>query len=173
MRTLTTTEDLAVFCAEAAKHPYVTVDTEFLRERTYYSKLCLVQLAMPGKDDSTAVLVDPLSNGLSLEPLYELFRNTNVVKVFHASRQDLEIFFVDAQVFPEPLFDTQVAAMVCGFGEQVGYETLVRKIAKATVDKTSRFTDWSQRPLSDAQKNYAIADVTHLRRIYEFLAKEL
>ena len=173
MRTLTTTEDLAVFCAEAAKHPYVTVDTEFLRERTYYSKLCLVQLAMPGKDDSTAVLVDPLSNGLSLEPLYELFRNTNVVKVFHASRQDLEIFFVDAQVFPEPLFDTQVAAMVCGFGEQVGYETLVRKIAKATVDKTSRFTDWSQRPLSDAQKNYAIADVTHLRRIYEFLDKEL
>lgn len=154
-------------------HPYVTVDTEFLRERTYYSKLCLVQLAMPGTDDSNAVLVDPLAKGLSLEPLYDLFRDTSVVKVFHAARQDLEIFFVDARVFPEPLFDTQVAAMVCGFGEQAGYETLVRKIAKQPLDKTSRFTDWSRRPLTDAQKTYAIADVTHLRQIYEFLAKKL
>ncbi|MFC4671866.1 ribonuclease D [Seohaeicola nanhaiensis] len=173
MKTLTTTEDLAAFCAAAAAHPYVTVDTEFLRERTYYSKLCLVQLAMPGTDDSTAVLVDPLAEGLSLEPLYELFRNRDVVKVFHAARQDLEIFWVDAQVFPEPLFDTQVAAMVCGFGEQAGYETLVRKIARGTVDKTSRFTDWSRRPLSEAQKAYALADVTHLRKVYEFLAAEL
>ncbi|MEP1518970.1 ribonuclease D [Ascidiaceihabitans sp.] len=173
MRTLTTTEDLAAFCQEAQTHPYVTVDTEFLRERTYYSKLCLVQLAMPGTDDSKAVLLDPLSEGLSLEPLYELFRDTSVVKVFHAARQDLEIFFVEAGVFPEPLFDTQVAAMVCGFGEQVGYETLVRKIARQGVDKTSRFTDWSRRPLTDAQKTYALADVTHLRQIYEFLAAKL
>lgn len=173
MRTITTTQDLAEYCTEAAKHPFVTVDTEFLRERTYYSKLCLVQLAMPGTDDSGAVLVDPLANGLSLEPLYALFRDTSVVKVFHAARQDLEIFYVDAQVFPEPLFDTQVAAMVCGFGEQVGYETLVRKIAKEGVDKTSRFTDWSRRPLTDAQKTYALADVTHLRQIYEFLAAKL
>ncbi len=173
MRTLTTTESLAEFCAEAANHPYVTVDTEFLRERTYYSKLCLVQLAMPGDDDSTAVLVDPLADGISLEPMYELFRNEDVVKVFHAARQDLEIFFVDAGVFPKPLFDTQVAAMVCGFGEQVGYETLVRKIARAPLDKTSRFTDWSRRPLTDAQKTYALADVTHLRVIYEFLAAKL
>ncbi|MFK7752426.1 MAG: ribonuclease D, partial [Sedimentitalea sp.] len=173
MKTITTTQDLTTFCQDAAHHPYVTVDTEFLRERTYYSKLCLVQLAMPGKDDSTAVLVDPLADGLSLDPLYELFRNPNVVKVFHAARQDLEIFWVDAQVFPEPLFDTQVAAMVCGFGEQVGYETLVRRIANASVDKTSRFTDWSRRPLSDAQKSYALADVTHLRNIYEHLAAEL
>lgn len=173
MKTLTTTEELAAFCTEAAGHDYVTVDTEFLRERTYYSKLCLIQLAMPGKDDSTAVLVDPLSDNLSLEPLYELFRDTSVVKVFHAARQDLEIFYVDAQVFPEPLFDTQVAAMVCGFGEQVGYETLVRRIAKQPLDKTSRFTDWSRRPLTDAQKTYALADVTHLRNIYEFLAKKL
>ena len=173
MRTITTTEELAAYCAEAAKHPFVTVDTEFLRERTYYSKLCLVQLAMPGTDDSGAVLVDPLVDGLSMEPLYELFRDTTVVKVFHAARQDLEIFYVDAQVFPEPLFDTQVAAMVCGFGEQVGYETLVRKIAKEGVDKTSRFTDWSRRPLTDAQKTYALADVTHLRQVYEFLAAKL
>tara|TARA_R110000787_G_scaffold224304_4_gene332479 strand:+ start:1192 stop:2349 length:1158 start_codon:yes stop_codon:yes gene_type:complete len=173
MRTITTTEELAAFCTEAATHPFVTVDTEFLRERTYYSKLCLVQLAMPGTDDSGAVLVDPLVEGISLEPLYELFRNTDVVKVFHAARQDLEIFYVDAQVFPTPLFDTQVAAMVCGFGEQVGYETLVRKIAKEGVDKTSRFTDWSRRPLTDAQKTYALADVTHLRQVYEFLAAKL
>ncbi|WP_300030565.1 ribonuclease D [uncultured Roseobacter sp.] len=173
MKTITTTQDLAEFCTQAAEHDYVTVDTEFLRERTYYSKLCLVQLAMPGKDDSNAVLVDPLAEGLSLEPLYDLFRDTSVVKVFHAARQDLEIFYVDAEVFPEPLFDTQVAAMVCGFGEQVGYETLVRRIAKKPLDKTSRFTDWSRRPLTDAQKTYALADVTHLREIYEFLAEKL
>ncbi|MFD3189614.1 ribonuclease D [Sedimentitalea sp. HM32M-2] len=173
MKTLTTTEDLTAFCKRAHDQPYVTVDTEFLRERTYYSKLCLVQLALPGSDDTDAVLVDPLAKGLSLEPLYDLFRDTNVVKVFHAARQDLEIFWVEARVFPEPLFDTQVAAMVCGFGEQAGYETLVRKIARASVDKSSRFTDWSRRPLSDAQKKYALADVTHLRQIYEFLAAEL
>jgi len=173
MKTLTTTQDLATFCQAAAQHPYVTVDTEFLRERTYYSKLCLIQLAFPGTGDENAVLVDPLSDGLSLEPLYELFRNEAVVKVFHAARQDLEIFWVDAGVFPVPLFDTQVAAMVCGFGEQVGYETLVRKIVRQQLDKTSRFTDWSRRPLTDAQKTYALADVTHLRVIYEHLAGEL
>lgn len=173
MLTITTTEALATFCEEARKHPYVTVDTEFLRERTYYSKLCLVQLAMPGTDDSSGCLVDPLVDGLSLDPLYELFKDPNVVKVFHAARQDIEIFQVDAGVVPAPLFDTQVAAMVCGFGEQVGYETLVRKIAKTELDKSSRFTDWSRRPLSDAQKTYALADVTHLRQVYEFLAKKL
>jgi len=173
MKTLTTTDELAAFCAEAAKHPYVTVDTEFLRERTYYSKLCLIQLAYAGDGDGDAVLVDPLAGGLSLDPLYDLFRDVGVVKVFHAARQDLEIFYVDAGVIPDPLFDTQVAAMVCGFGEQVGYETLVRKVAKAPLDKSSRFTDWSRRPLTDAQKTYALADVTHLRVIYEFLDGEL
>ncbi len=173
MKTLTTTQELAQFCAAAADHAYVTVDTEFLRERTYYSKLCLLQLAVPSPDEDSAVLVDPLSDGMSLDPLYELFSNENVVKVFHAARQDLEIFWVEAGVFPKPLFDTQVAAMVCGFGEQVGYETLVRKICKQGVDKTSRFTDWSRRPLSEAQKTYALADVTHLRQIYEHLAAEL
>ncbi|UWR05797.1 ribonuclease D [Ruegeria sp. B32] len=173
MKTLKTTRELADFCKAAAQYPYVTVDTEFLRERTYYSKLCLVQLAVPSEDEDSAVLVDPLADGLSLEPLYELFQNENVVKVFHAARQDLEIFWVEAGIFPKPLFDTQVAAMVCGFGEQVGYETLVRKICKQGLDKTSRFTDWSRRPLSEAQQTYALADVTHLRKIYEHLAAEL
>ena len=175
MQTLTTTDALAAFCAEARQSPYVTVDTEFLRERTYYAQLCLVQLAMPGKGDDGAVLVDPIEGGegLSLEPLYELFRDASVVKVFHAARQDLEIFAVDAGVIPVPLFDTQVAAMVCGFGEQAGYETLVRKLARQPLDKSSRFTDWSRRPLSDAQKAYALADVTHLRVIYEKLSRRL
>ncbi len=173
MLTITRTDDLAAYCKRAAEHAYVTVDTEFLRERTYYAKLCLVQLAFAGDGDDTAVLVDPLAEGLDLAPLYDLFRDESVVKVFHAARQDLEIFFVDVGVIPKPLFDTQVAAMVCGFGEQAGYETLVRKIAKAQIDKSSRFTDWSRRPLSDAQKNYALADVTHLRVVYEFLAAEL
>jgi len=173
MKTLTTTRELADFCAEAAKHPYITVDTEFLRERTYYSKLCLVQLAYPGEGEEGAVVVDPLADGLTLDPLYELFRNEDVVKVFHAARQDLEIFFLQGKVFPKPLFDTQVAAMVCGFGEQVGYETLVRRIVKESLDKTSRFTDWSHRPLSEAQMHYALGDVTHLRGIYEYLSAEL
>ncbi|MEP2717517.1 ribonuclease D [Pseudophaeobacter sp.] len=173
MKTLTTTDELQSFCEEAANYPYVTVDTEFLRERTYYSKLCLIQIAFSGDGENDAVLVDPLAEGLSLEPLYTLFRDESVVKVFHAARQDLEIFWVDANVFPKPLFDTQVAAMVCGFGDQVGYETLVRKIVKEGVDKSSRFTDWSRRPLSDAQQAYALADVTHLRRVYEFLEADL
>ena len=172
MPTITTTEALAEFCAKAKTQPYVTVDTEFLRERTYWSKLCLVQMALPGKDGE-AVLVDPLADGISLEPLDDLFRHESTVKVFHAARQDLEIFFIEAGVFPLPLFDTQVAAMVCGFGEQVGYETLVKKIARQQLDKTSRFTDWSRRPLTEAQLKYALADVTHLRVIYEFLSKEL
>ncbi|MBN9888979.1 ribonuclease D [Salipiger abyssi] len=173
MKTITTTQELAAFCEAAAEAPYVTVDTEFLRERTYYSKLCLIQLAAPGKGDENAVLVDPLADNLSLDPLLDLFRDTSVVKVFHAARQDLEIFFIDHGVIPDPLFDTQVAAMVCGFGEQVGYETLVKRIARQSLDKSSRFTDWSRRPLTDAQKKYALADVTHLRVIYEHLAKEL
>jgi ribonuclease D len=172
-QTLTSTEALAAFCARAATAPYVTVDTEFLRERTYFAQLCLVQMALPGTDDADAVLIDPLAEGLSLAPLYELFRNPAVVKVFHAARQDLEIFHVEGGVVPTPLFDTQIAAMVCGYGDQVGYETLVRKITKGGVDKSSRFTDWSRRPLSDAQKTYALADVTHLRQIYEHLAAQL
>ena len=172
MKTILTTDELAQFCVTAKSQAYVTIDTEFLRERTFYSKLCLIQMALPGKDGE-AVLVDPLSEGLSMEPLYDLFRHEATVKVFHAARQDLEIFFVEGNVFPKPLFDTQVAAMVCGFGEQVGYETLVKKIAHETLDKSSRFTDWSRRPLSEAQSTYALADVTHLRQIYEHLSADL
>ena len=172
MRTILTTQDLAAFCEAAAAGPYVTVDTEFLRERTYWAQLCLVQLALPG--DGEAVLVDPIEGSeMDLAPLYALFRDPGVAKVFHAARQDVEIFHHLGEVIPEPLFDTQVAAMVAGFGEQVGYETLVRRIAQGSVDKASRFTDWSRRPLTDAQKTYAIADVTHLRAIYEHLDAEL
>ncbi|QFU08183.1 Ribonuclease D [Rhodobacteraceae bacterium THAF1] len=173
MITITDTAALADFCTRARAHPYVTVDTEFLRERTYYSRLCLIQMAVPGDAEEDAVLVDPLAEGLSLDPLYELYQDESVVKVFHAARQDVEIFVHDRGIVPTPLFDTQVAAMVCGFGEQVGYETLVRKIARAQIDKSSRFTDWSRRPLTDAQKTYALADVTHLRDVYEYLAAEL
>ena len=177
-RIITTTDELAAFCAEAKAQPYVTLDTEFLRERTYYSKLCLIQMALPPASGpkspgGPAALIDPLADGLSLEPLYDLFRHTATVKVFHAARQDLEIFFVEGKVFPVPLFDTQVAAMVCGFGEQAGYETLVKKIARQPLDKSSRFTDWSRRPLTQAQADYALADVTHLRAIYEHLAAQL
>ena len=177
MRTITTTEDLAQFCAIAKTCAYVTIDTEFLRERTYWSKLCLIQMALPpssGPDKGDAVLIDPIEGeAMSMEPLYDLFRHEATVKVFHAARQDLEIFFVEGGVFPKPLFDTQVAAMVCGFGEQVGYETLVKKIARETVDKSSRFTDWSRRPLSEAQMVYALADVTHLRLVYESLNAQI
>ena len=173
MKTITTTPDLAAFCKAARDYPYVTIDTEFLRERTYYAKLCLVQLAVPDEGKDSAVLVDPLAGELSLDPLYALLADESVVKVLHAARQDLEIFYIEGGVIPKPLFDTQVAAMVCGFGEQVGYETLVKKITRQSLDKTSRFTDWSRRPLTDAQKAYALADVTHLRGIYEHLSSEL
>ncbi|MCC6002439.1 MAG: ribonuclease D [Pararhodobacter sp.] len=179
MHFITETDALARFCDLAAQQPYVTLDTEFMRERSYYSKLCLVQMALPpaagdGADDPMrAVLVDPMAEGLSLAPLWALLRNPAVVKVLHAARQDVEIFYIDGGVIPQPLFDTQIASMVCGFGEQVGYETLVRKIARANLDKTSRFTDWSRRPLTEAQLRYALADVTHLRVIYEYLKREL
>ncbi|MEO1538981.1 MAG: ribonuclease D [Pseudomonadota bacterium] len=173
MQEITTTDALAQFCDRARGEDYVTIDTEFLRERTYYAQLCLVQMALPGRGEDDAVLVDVLAEGIDLEPLYALLRDSSVVKVFHAARQDVEIFYQMGQVIPDPLFDTQVAAMVCGFGEQVGYETLVRRIAKASLDKSSRFTDWSQRPLSDKQKKYAIADVTFLRDIYESLIDQL
>lgn len=167
------TPALANICESYAKAPYITVDTEFLRERTYWSQLCLVQMARPGGGDEDAVLIDPLAAGLDLTPLYELMANKNVVKVFHAARQDVEIFWHQGKIMPAPLFDTQVAAMVCGYGEQVGYETLVRKVAKGEVDKSSRFTDWSRRPLSPKQLDYALADVTHLRDIYEKLSTQI
>ena len=173
MKIITKNSELKEFCIQAANSKYITIDTEFLRERTYFSKLCLIQLAVPGDDNDSAVLVDNLANNLDLSPIYKLFQNENVVKVFHAARQDLEIFYLDSGIFPYPLFDTQIAAMVCGFGDQVAYETLVKQVAKQTLDKSSRFTDWSRRPLTEAQKKYALADVTHLRIIYEFLSQKL
>ncbi len=165
--------ELANICAAFAEAPYITVDTEFLRERTYWSQLCLVQMARPGTGEDDAVLIDPLAQGMDLQPLLDLLADERVTKVFHAARQDVEIFHHLGGVIPRPLFDTQVAAMVCGYGEQVGYETLARKIAKVTIDKSSRFTDWARRPLSEKQLAYALADVTHLRQIYEALQDRL
>ena len=162
MKLITTTADLADACARLASHPFVTVDTEFLRETTYYPKLCLIQLASPDE----AVLVDPLAPELDLAPFFGLMVDEAVVKVFHAARQDLEIVWMLGRVLPTPLFDTQVAAMVCGYGDSVGYEQLANDLAKARIDKSSRFTDWSRRPLNEAQLVYAEADVTHLRDIY-------
>ncbi len=169
MKLITTTADLADACARLASHPFVTVDTEFLRETTYYPKLCLIQLASPDE----AVLVDPLAPELDLAPFFGLMVDEAVVKVFHAARQDLEIVWMLGRVLPSPLFDTQVAAMVCGYGDSVGYEQLANDLAKARIDKSSRFTDWSRRPLNEAQLVYAEADVTHLRDIYLALKADL
>lgn len=169
MNLITTTADLADACTRLAMHPFVTVDTEFLRETTYYPKLCLIQLASPDE----AVMVDPLAPELDLAPFFGLMVNEAVVKVFHAARQDLEIVWMLGRVLPTPLFDTQVAAMVCGYGDSVGYEQLANDLAKARIDKSSRFTDWSRRPLNEAQLVYAEADVTHLREIYLALQADI
>jgi ribonuclease D len=166
---LTSTDDLAAACARLASHPFVTVDTEFLRETTFWPKVCVIQLASPEE----AFAVDTLSEGLDLTPFFELMADERVVKVFHAARQDLEIVWRLARLIPAPLFDTQVAAMVCGFGDQVSYVELVKAISRESLDKSSRFTDWSKRPLSAAQIEYAIADVTHLRQIYMHLRARL
>jgi len=163
------TAELAAFCQRLSSAPYITVDTEFMREKTYYPQLCLVQLA--GPDEARAV--DPLAPGMDLAPLFELMANPNVLKVFHAARQDVEIFLHLSGSVPAPLFDTQVAAMVCGFGDSVGYETLASQLAKARIDKSQRFTDWALRPLTEKQIQYALADVTHLRVAYEKLVRKL
>jgi len=166
---ITTTSALEVACKDLSQAPYVTVDTEFMRDQTYWPKLCLIQVARQGAE----YVIDPLAEGLDLASFYDLMRNKAIVKVFHAARQDIEIFFHEADAIPDPLFDTQVAAMVCGFGESVGYETLVRKLSNGSVDKSSRFTDWSRRPLTQKQLDYAVADVTYLRTIYEKLAVQI
>ncbi len=169
MKTITSTDDLARLCTRLASADYITVDTEFMRESTFWPILCLVQIA--GPDD--AVIIDPLADGMDLAPLFELMADEGVLKVFHAARQDLEIFHHLSGHVPIPIFDSQVAAMVAGFGDSVSYEALASKLAKARIDKSSRFTDWSHRPLSDRQLKYALDDVTHLRVIYERLAKQL
>ena len=170
MTLISTTSDLEAVARRLGTEPYITIDTEFMRERTYWARLCLVQLA--GANE--AVAVDTLAPGLDLGPLLDLMADKSVLKVFHACRQDLEIFLrlMDGSL-PEPIFDSQIAAMVCGFGEEVAYETLVNRLAKAKLDKSSRFTDWSRRPLSEAQLAYALADVTHLRVIYEKLRRRI
>jgi ribonuclease D len=168
MPLITDNAALAAFCGRMRQERFVAVDTEFMRDRTYWPKLCLVQVA--GAEE--AVAIDPLAPGLDLAPLLEVMADEAVLKVMHAARQDLEIFHRLGRL-PRPFFDSQVAAMVCGFGEEVAYDTLVAKLAKAQLDKSSRFTDWARRPLSEQQVSYALGDVTHLRVIYEKLAARI
>jgi ribonuclease D len=169
MELITTTQDLADACDRLARHRYVTVDTEFLRETTYYPLLCVAQMASADE----AVVVDAIAEGLDLKPLYELMANERVLKVFHAARQDIEIVWHEAGLIPHPIFDTQVAAMVLGYGDSISYDQLVQRITGDTLDKSHRFTDWSRRPLSPAQVKYAISDVTHLRDVFEALDADL
>ncbi|MFN3132385.1 ribonuclease D [Roseibium sp.] len=169
MEVITKTEDLAAACQRLATNDYVTVDTEFLRETTFWPKLCVIQMA--GTD--MAFIVDALAEGLDLDPFFDLMRDGSVTKVFHAARQDIEIIYHLGGLIPAPLFDTQVAAMVCGFGDSISYDQLVYKVTGARIDKSSRFTDWARRPLTAKQLDYALADVTHLRDAYQFLKANL
>jgi len=169
MHLISSTADLAAACEALAAHDYVAVDTEFLRETTFWPKLCVVQLAGP----DTAVVVDALAEGLDMTPFLELMRDEKVMKVFHSGRQDIEIVFNLGGFVPHPIFDTQVAAMVCGFGDSISYDQLVQKITGAHIDKSSRFTDWTRRPLTQKQFDYALSDVTHLRDVYHHLKKRL
>jgi ribonuclease D len=169
MQPITTTKELAETCARMARHPFVTVDTEFLRETTYYPLLCVAQIASTDE----AVVVDALAEGIDLSPFFALMADEKVVKVFHAARQDIEIVWNLAKKIPHPIFDTQVAAMVLGYGDSISYDQLVLRITGDTLDKSHRFTDWTRRPLTDAQLTYAISDVTHLRDVYLKLAEDL
>ncbi|UHS60947.1 ribonuclease D [Agrobacterium vaccinii] len=164
-----TTAALAEACKELAKSDFITIDTEFLRETTFWPQLCLVQMASP----TLEVLVDPLAKDIDLTPLFELMADTSVIKVFHAARQDIEIVHHLGGLIPHPIFDTQVAAMVCGFGDSISYDQLVQRIKNVQIDKSSRFTDWSRRPLTEKQLDYALADVTHLRDVYLALKAQL
>ncbi|GGE34936.1 ribonuclease D [Marinicauda pacifica] len=170
MKLITTTSDLAAACDALAQNDFVALDTEFMRETTFWPQLCLIQAA----GGETEVLIDPLSEEIDLEPLFELLRDTSVVKVFHACRQDLEIFFhKGGELIPNPLFDTQIAAMAVGLGDSISYDNLVGELLGRAIDKGSRFTDWSRRPLSEKQLTYALADVTHLRDLYPKLQARL
>lgn len=169
MKLITETSQLADLCTALATEDFVTVDTEFMRESTYWPVLCLIQIAGAERTG----LIDPLAKDIDLAPFFALMDNPKVLKVFHAARQDVEIMVHLAGIVPHPIFDTQIAAMVCGFGDQVSYEAIVRKLAKAQIDKSSRFTDWSRRPLTEKQLSYALSDVTHLRTVYEALKAEL
>ncbi len=175
MRIVDSNEGLAALIAELSGAPYLALDTEFLRDQTYYPKLCLIQVASPETPGHPSVeaIIDPLAPGIDLAPFYELMKRPDIVKVLHAARQDIEIFYLQGGVLPHPLFDSQIAAMVCGFGDAASYETLSRRIAHVEIDKSARFTDWSHRPLSKRQLEYALADVTHLRVIYEWMKAKL
>lgn len=162
---ITTTKELDAFCTALSTEAYIAVDTEFLRETTYYAKLCLIQISGGGK----AMAIDPLAENIDLAPLFKLLLNTDVIKVFHAGRQDLEIFFNLMDTLPKPLYDTQIAAMVCGYGDQVGYDKLVKGMLDINIDKGSRFTDWSQRPLTENQISYALDDVIHLDTLFPIM----
>jgi len=165
MSLITDSDAVAAFCARQKGAEFVTIDTEFMRERTYWPILCVVQVAGPGE----AIAIDALAEGIDLKPLLALMSDPSTLKVFHAARQDLEIFFQLSGEVPHPIFDTQVAGMVCGFGDAASYETLVKRLAGASLDKASRFTDWAHRPLTERQINYALADVVHLRTVYDRL----
>jgi ribonuclease D len=169
MEIITTTEALEKVCSAVSGEDFVTVDTEFMRDSTFWPKLCLIQLA-GGEEE---VIIDPLAQDLDLRPFYELMANEAVTKVFHAARQDIEIFYHFGGVIPKPMIDTQIAAMVCGLGDSVGYETLVRKTLKVQIDKSHRFTDWARRPLKQAQLEYALADVTHLKAAWPILRDDI
>ncbi len=169
MKVITTSQELEELCGPLMGEPFITVDTEFMREKTYWPQLCLIQIASP----TTEAIVDPMAEGIDLKSFFDLMVNEETVKVFHSARQDLEIIHHLGGVIPKPLFDTQVAAMVCGFGDSVGYENLIRKLVGARIDKSSRFTDWGHRPLTDKQLQYALSDVTHLREAYQKLQKNL
>jgi ribonuclease D len=168
MTPITTTAELAAFCDRLKGQPFVAVDTEFMRETTYWPKLCLIQAATPTDE----AVIDPMADGMDLEPFLEIMRDERILKVFHAARQDVEIFN-NLKAMPRPLFDTQVAGMAAGFGEQIAYDALVRQMLKIELDKSSRFTDWARRPLADSQLTYALADVTHLARLYPMLRERL
>lgn len=170
MTVITDNKELKKLCKALSAEEFITIDTEFLRERTYYPKLCLIQVAGP---DSEPYAIDPLAKGIDMEPVYDLLENEKVLKVFHAARQDLEIFYNLTGKVPTPVFDTQVAAMVCGFGESIGYNNLVSRICDAHIDKGAQFTDWSRRPLTKKQLSYALSDVTYLRDVYKELSQEL
>ncbi len=165
-----TQDQLVEICNALSQNPYLTIDTEFLRDKTFYSKLCLIQLAGPNVD---AVAIDPIEFDLNLTPFHDLMANKNVVKVFHAARQDLEIFYQMTGTLPTPLFDSQVAAMVCGYGDSIAYNKLVTDITGTALAKNAQFTDWSRRPLSEKQITYALDDVIYLRDVYEVLQKRL
>ena len=169
MELIKTNEELVDVCKSISEEKFITIDTEFIREKTYWSKLCLIQICTHNKE----IIIDPLENNIDLKPFIKILNKKSILKILHSGRQDIEIFYKISGKIPKPIFDTQIAAMVCGFGESVGYEKLVDKILNKKIDKSSRFSNWAKRPLTKKQLKYAIGDVTHLFEIYPILNKEI